>query len=178
MKLWALCFVPCALCLALIACEREARPFEDLSSASARSQKPVLAENYVGGTAPARPENSPFQDNAYGISEGKRLFDQFNCSGCHAHGGGGMGPALMDEKWIYGSHPANIFETIVEGRPNGMPAFRDKIPDQQVWQLVAYVQAMSGNSSLDSLPGRSDHLRYSTPENARRAQQPVQTGAR
>jgi cytochrome c oxidase cbb3-type subunit 3 len=59
-----------------------------------------------------------------------------------------------------------------------MPAFRDKIPDQQVWQLVAYVQAMSGNSSLDSLPGRSDHLRYSTPENARRAQQPVQTGAR
>ena len=34
---------------------------------------------------------------------------------------------------------------IVEGRPNGMPSFRGKIPDQQIWQLAAYVRAMSGN---------------------------------
>ena len=159
MNRWALSIGFWALCLALVSCQRETRSFNGVPAASANS-------------------SSPFQDNAWGISEGKRLFDQFNCSGCHAHGGGGMGPALMDEKWIYGSHPAKIFETIVEGRPNGMPSFRDKIPDQQVWQLVAYVQAMSGNSSIDSLPGRADHLRYATPENARPAREPVQTGAR
>jgi cytochrome c oxidase cbb3-type subunit 3 len=82
----------------------------------------------------------------------------------------------MDDEWIYGSRAANIFETIVEGRPNGMPAFRGKIPDAQVWQLVAYVQAMSGNAPIDALPGRSDHLSLGTPENLRPAETPVQTG--
>ena len=170
--------VSLALLCALLAsaCEREVRPFQELSVASARSQKPSLSALYPGSQPPATPENSPFQQNAYGMSEGKRLFDSFNCSGCHAHGGGGMGPPLMDDQWIYGSHPANIFETIVEGRPNGMPAFRNKIADQQVWQLVAYVQSMSGQAPIDVLPSRSDHMRYSTPENARRAETPKQTG--
>jgi cytochrome c oxidase cbb3-type subunit III len=170
--------VSLAILSALLAsgCEREVRPFQELSVASARSQKPSLSALYPGSQPPATPENSPFQQNAYGMAEGKRLFDAYNCSGCHAHGGGGMGPPLMDDEWIYGSHPANIFETIVEGRPNGMPAFRNKIADQQVWQLVAYVQSMSGQAPIDVLPSRSDHMRYSTPENARRAETPKQTG--
>jgi hypothetical protein len=58
-----------------------------------------------------------------------------------------------------------------------MPPFRNKIPDQQVWMLVAYVQSMSGNARYDALPGRSGHMRYSTPENVRRAQKPKQTGS-
>jgi cytochrome c oxidase cbb3-type subunit 3 len=159
-----------------VACQREVRPFErELPVASATTQKPVLSQNFAG-PKPAIAQNSPFQHNAYGTAEGKRLFDAYNCSGCHAHGGGGMGPALMDDEWIYGSNPANIFATIVEGRPNGMPSFRNKIPDQQVWQLVAYIQSMSGQEPIDVLPSRSDHMRYSTPENARRAETPVQTG--
>jgi cytochrome c oxidase cbb3-type subunit 3 len=166
----------CALSLVLAACEREVRPFEELPVASARSQQPVGTGLYAGPQPPPTPEKSPFQENAYGIGEGKRLFQALNCSGCHSNGGGGMGPALMDDEWIYGSHPANIFESIVEGRPNGMPSWRNKITDQQVWQLVAYVQAMSGQAPIDALPSRSDHMRYSTPENARRAQTPVQTG--
>jgi cytochrome c oxidase cbb3-type subunit 3 len=172
--------VICAIVVATVAvlpaaCQREVRPFQDLAVSSARTQKPMLTP-LAAGSPPATPENSPFQQNAYGMSEGKRLFDNYNCSGCHAHGGGGMGPALMDDQWIYGSHPANIFETIVEGRPNGMPSFRNKIPDQQVWQLVAYVQSMSGQAPIDVLPGRADHMRYSTPENARSAETPKQTG--
>lgn len=176
MRRWV-CSIACAAS-ALVAggCEREVRPFQQLPVASARSQTPVLSQLFPGGQPIATPENSPFQNNAYGTAEGKRLFDAYNCSGCHSHGGGGMGPALMDDEWIYGSHPANIFATIVEGRPNGMPAFRNKIPDAQVWQLVAYVQSMSGQESIDVLPGRSDHMRYSTPENARRAETPKQTG--
>jgi cytochrome c oxidase cbb3-type subunit III len=164
-----------ALC-GVVACERETRQFRELPVASARAQRPMGSPLFVGGTPPPTPQNSPYQENAWGMSEGKRLYENFNCVGCHSHGGGGMGPALMDDEWIYGSHPANIFETIVEGRPNGMPSFRDKIPDAQVWQIVAYVQAMSGQAPIDVLPSRSDHLRYSTPENARSAETPVQTG--
>jgi cytochrome c oxidase cbb3-type subunit 3 len=169
-------FVVCWVAVVAAACQREARPFvSELPVANARTLTPVLSQNFAGPPPPA-PDYSPFQHNAYGTAEGKRLFDFYNCSGCHSHGGGGMGPALMDDKWIYGSRPANIFETIVEGRPNGMPSFRNKIPDAQVWELVAYIQSMSGLETIDVLPGRSDHMRYGTPENARSAKTPVQTG--
>ena len=96
----ARCSVLCFSC-ALAGCEREARPFQE-RVAAASSQKPMGTDLYAGPQRPPTPENSPFQENAWGIAEGKRLFDQFNCVGCHAHGGGGMGPALMDDEWIYG----------------------------------------------------------------------------
>ena len=99
------------------------------------------------------------------MNEGKRLFAWFNCVGCHAHGGGGMGPPLIDERWIYGSAPENIYSTIVEGRPNGMPSFRGKIPDYQVWQLVAYVRALGGLAPKDAAPGRNDEMHVGRPEN-------------
>ena len=165
-----------ATILALIAssCERESRPIEKLTRAA--TQPASLTDLIPGGTPPPPPETSPFQQNAWGMAEGKRLFTSFNCVGCHANGGGGMGPALMDDKWIYGSDPTAIFSSIVEGRPNGMPAWRNKIADAQVWQIVAYVQSMSGQAPQAAMPSRSDHMRYSTPENARRAQTPVRTG--
>jgi cytochrome c oxidase cbb3-type subunit III len=163
----------------LAACEREVRPFQTLPVASARSQHVTMTPLHPGDAPPpATGQNSPFRENAWGIAEGKRLYNFYNCVGCHSNGGGGMGPPLMDDRWIYGIEGANIYQTIVEGRPNGMPSFRNKIPDQPVWMIVAYVQSMSGNAGFDALPGRSDHMRYSTPENARRAQPPKQTGPR
>jgi len=45
-----------------------------------------------------------------------------------------------------------------------MPSFRNKIPDYQVWQLVAYVQSMSGQTPIDASPGRSDRMRPHLPE--------------
>lgn len=164
----------CLFALGTASCERESRPIDRLSGATA--QPPVLTDLHAGPSPPGA-ELSPFQQNAWGMAEGKRLFTFYNCSGCHANGGGGMGPALMDDKWIYGSRPANIFESIVEGRPNGMPSWRNKIPDAQVWQLVAYVQSMSGHAPAAAMPGRADHLRSGTPENNRPAQTPIQTGA-
>src|SRR5205809_5945187 len=69
---------------------------------------------------PPRPTLFPyttlFRSNAYALGEGQRLYKQMNCVGCHFHGGGGIGPALMDDEWIYGSDPAQIFTTIVEGK--------------------------------------------------------------
>ena len=155
-------------------CERESRPVDKLGAAM--TQKETLTSLYAGPVPNDIASVSPFQQNAWGMSEGKRLFTFYNCSGCHSNGGGGMGPALMDDKWIYGSQPINIFSSIVEGRPNGMPAWRNKISDAQVWQIVAYVQSMSGQASQPAMPGRSDHMRYSTPENNRPAETPVHTG--
>jgi cytochrome c oxidase cbb3-type subunit 3 len=110
--------------------------------------------------------SSPYVENAYAIAEGMRLYTWFNCSGCHAHGGGAIGPPLMDDTWIYGSDPANIFDTIVEGRPNGMPSFAGKIPNYQIWQITAYVRSLSGLVPKNAAPGRRDAMQVKTPESA------------
>jgi cytochrome c oxidase cbb3-type subunit 3 len=125
--------------LALAGCQREERDFRQQPSAAATSDLIQMTALQAGQASP-RPEMPFPQDRqAYDIAQGKRLYTWYNCNGCHAQGGGDSGPPLMDDKWIYGSRPENIFSTIIEGRPNGMPSFRGRIPDYQVWQLVAYV---------------------------------------
>ena len=77
--------------------------------------------------------------------EGKRLFGWFNCTGCHANGGGGMGPALMDDEWIYGSEPRE--HPSRRSSKAGRTACRRsaaRIPDDQIWQIAAYVRSLSG----------------------------------
>jgi cytochrome c oxidase cbb3-type subunit 3 len=150
----------CVLALgALVSCEREERRFSEPSGASQPASSISISELRPGAAAkPPANTPSPYDGNAYAITQGKQLYEWFNCSGCHAQGGGAIGPPLMDDKWIYGGAAENIFATIVEGRPNGMPSFRGKIPTQQMWQIVAYVRSLSGQISKDTAPSRSDHL--------------------
>ena len=84
------------------------------------------------------------------LAEGRQLYNQYNCGGCHAAGGGAIGPALIDDEWIYGRSAENIFYTIVEGRPQGMPAYRGRIPDGQLRTLAAYVHSLSASEKAAS----------------------------
>ena len=78
----------------------------------------------------------------------------------------------MDDKWIYGSQPEHIFATIVEGRPNGMPSFRGKLPDYEVWQLAAYVRSLGGLTPKNPATGRDDDMHTGKPENSGPSQKP------
>ena len=167
-----------AACAAVIACEREARRYQEIPAASTRAEGVPLTPFQAGGPQPQDPKLSPYQENAYGQAEGKRLFSSFNCVGCHSYGGGGIGPALMDDKWIYGAGPEQIYSTIIEGRPNGMPAFGGRIPSQQAWQIVSYVQSLSGLVPQDAAPGRDDDMSVKKPELRQERQGPKQTGHR
>lgn len=151
-------------------CEREARRFKDPATPTQMSRDWLAAQRRgsAGGEAPAAP--NPYARNAWAVSEGKRLFTQMNCTGCHASGGGDIGPALADAAWIYGGRSGDVFVSIVEGRPNGMPGYGGRLTVQQVWQLVSYVQSMSGQLRKDVRPGRSDNLYLGQSEQARRAQ--------
>jgi cytochrome c oxidase cbb3-type subunit III len=119
---------------------------------------------------------SMYDDNAFDVNEGKRLYHAYNCSGCHANGGGSIGPSLMDSRWIYGSDPKSLFETIMQGRPNGMPSFGGHIPEDQVWKIVAYVRSIGGGLRSDVAPSRSDSLYAGKPENFRSPQPAIQKG--
>jgi cytochrome c oxidase cbb3-type subunit 3 len=171
MTRWLVC---CVLALlALAGCEREKRGF----STPANNSKPGetaqrLSPNQPGvalggGVQEAASNTSPYDGNAFAVNQGKRLYRWYNCNGCHAGGGGGIGPPLMDAEWRYGSEPAQVYQSIVQGRPNGMPSFGGHIPDDQVWQLVAYVRAMPRLLRKDVEPSRSDGMSQGEPENAR-----------
>jgi cytochrome c oxidase cbb3-type subunit III len=155
---------PIILGLVLLACEREERGFRVEPPSASRINSKTLSDLQPGSRLPVDEVKNEYEENAYAVSEGKRLFEAYNCNGCHAQGGGGMGPPLMDARWIYGARPEQVFSTIVEGRPNGMPSFRGKVPDFQVWQLAAYVRSMSGQVSKDVAPGRPDDMSGKTPE--------------
>jgi cytochrome c oxidase cbb3-type subunit 3 len=153
--------------LAGAACEREERGFRVRTPDSNRVSTKELSGGFqAGNPSPTPAMINEYENNAYALSEGKHLFESMNCVGCHAHGGGSIGPALMDAKWIYGSQPDQIFATITEGRPNGMPAFHGKLPDYQVWQLAAYVRSLSGLAKKDAATSRDDDIQMKTPENS------------
>lgn len=162
-----------AAAFALAGCERESRSFDTpKDNSSTVPSAPRASTNQpgvplAGGVKQPAKDSSPYDDNAFGVAQGKRLYRWYNCNGCHSNGGGGMGPPLMDAEWRYGSSPAQVFESITKGRPNGMPSFGGHIPDDQVWQIVAYVRSMGGQLSKDVSPSRSDTLYPGLPENAR-----------
>ena len=146
------------------ACSKTER--RDVAMTTAEGARPLtirVGKLQPGKYLPSVHVDNRYQGNAYAISEGQRLFAWYNCSGCHAGGGGGMGPALMDDKWIYGDDPANIYATIVEGRPDGMPSYGGHIPEAQVWQLVAYVKTLNPmQQPIGSAPGpRKDDMQAS-----------------
>ena len=147
------CLVFVLLCLFVAGCKREQRQFTT-PPATFKSYDVTMSDIRPGVGGLPQPVQNPADQHAFDANEGKRLFSQYNCAGCHFNGGGGIGPPLMDEKWIYGERPENIYSTIVEGRPNGMPSFRHKIPDNQVQQLVAYVRSMSGQLRKDAKKSR------------------------
>jgi len=168
-----------AALLIVAACERESRRYEELPAAANRETGVRVSPLEPGEPQHNAPVKSPYQDNAYGMSEGKRLYAAYNCAPCHGlNGGGAIGPPLMDDKWIYGSQPDQIYATISQGRPDGMPSFGGHIPAQQIWQLVAYVESMSGQVRATTASGRNDDQNGALPESRQSPQVPVQTGHR
>jgi cytochrome c oxidase cbb3-type subunit 3 len=166
-----------AAALALLGgCERELRRFDAPPATPGGAPAPHAGTLHPGPSASAArlaasaphdappAQANPHEHNAYAVAQGKRLYRWYNCNGCHANGGGGMGPPLMDAEWRYGSAAHEIVATILRGRPGGMPAFAGRIPEDQAWQIAAYVRSMSGQLRADVLPGRADSLSPGEPE--------------
>jgi cytochrome c oxidase cbb3-type subunit III len=86
--------------------------------------------------------NNPFQGSAEAAAAGKGLFGKMNCAGCHGYDlTGRMGPDLTGNSWLYGGKPGEIFHTISEGTPRGMPSWKSQLTTEQIWQLVTYIQS-------------------------------------
>ena len=114
-------------------------------------------EGPVPGLAVSRVQSfirNPYDGNEGAIEQGRFLYIRMNCAYCHGFDGkGGMGPDLTDKRWRYGGSDVDIFSSIYRGRGQGMPAWGAMLPENQIWQLVAYVNALGGAN-----PTRYSHL--------------------
>jgi cytochrome c oxidase cbb3-type subunit III len=157
-------------------CKREERVYRiQPPDAEVADSVPVTSFQAGPATQAVIMPSNPYENNAYALTEGQRLFNSMNCVGCHFHGGGGIGPPLMDATWIYGGQPAQIFDTIIRGRPNGMPSFRNRLQESQAWMIVAYVRSLSGNANPNAAPGRDDHMNGPPPPASIKKQPPTQS---
>src|SRR4051812_29554160 len=132
--------------LALSACDREERHSRSkpIGETVPAGESPDTI--WPGGTSPPALDARAklYDNNAPAISQGQTLYMQMNCVGCHFHGGGGMGPPLMDDEWRYGGRIDQIAATIAEGRPNGMPAWRGEGNGAPNWEARGGVFTLFG----------------------------------
>lgn len=112
----------------------------------------VLGDVPLGDVAGAAQSNlaaqipNPYANDPQAVQQGHDLFVKMNCAGCHGYGAkGAMGPNLTDGYWRYGGVPASIFNSIYQGRPQGMPAWNPALPPQDIWKIVGYIESLGGS---------------------------------
>ena len=100
---------------------------------------------------------NPYEGDKKAIATGAQLFIAYNCLDCHgAEGSGAMGPSFQDGRWHFGGSPASVFESIYQGRPDGMPAWGGRISNDQIWMLTAYVRSLASKDlSTENFTGKT-----------------------
>lgn len=92
---------------------------------------------------------NPYDGNAAVVAAGAKLFVAYNCIDCHgADGSGAMGPSLADGRWHFGGTNAEVYESIYQGRPEGMPAWGSVLSSDQIWTLVTYVRSLEKGKNV------------------------------
>jgi cytochrome c oxidase cbb3-type subunit 3 len=86
------------------------------------------------------------------IEKGKAVFMANNCGACHRNDGGGnsIGPNITDQYWIHGGAIKNVFLTIKNGAPNGMPAWGKSMSQQDVRNVAFFVMSLQGTNPPDA----------------------------
>jgi len=153
--------------ISVASCQREERTLRIDPPIAMALNDIALMPNGIGGRPPEVyfALNKPYEDNAYNLSQGKRLYTWFDCKTCHGDGQGGRGPSFVDGWWYYGPEIVSIFASIRDGRPHGMPAFGDRMTTEQIWQLAGYVRTIGDYSPKTAAPSRDDGKQTRPAEN-------------
>jgi len=101
---------------------------------------------------------NPHEGSANARKIGAQLYVSYNCIDCHgADGSGAMAPSLADGRWHFGGSAPEVFESIYQGRPDGMPTWGGRIATDQIWMLVTYVRSLSAGKDVatENFTGRT-----------------------
>lgn len=112
---------------------------------------------------------SPYADYASVAEEGRKVYLAAGCNGCHGMGGGGMGPPLTNEVWVYGKDDDTLFRLIALGSDElqkqgysrkgsenvvgPMPPFGGIVKsDDDMWKIIAWIRSVNPSSAAASAP--------------------------
>jgi mono/diheme cytochrome c family protein len=108
--------------------------------------------------AEAQKLKNPESKTTESIEDGKKLY-QRHCASCHGPNGkgdgsmalaGGTPSDLTDETWDFGSTDGEIFVAIRDGVSSDMLAYKDKLNEKQIWQLVNFIRSIGPKSGPKS----------------------------
>lgn len=149
--------LPLALtCLTVSGCGRGSQPPHPADARWASKVAALPSGDIAGAAQSALGAEifNPLEGQPSAIAEGKRLYVQMNCAGCHGYDlGGSMGPNLRDNYWRYGGSPGAIYRSIAGGHPQGMPAWSRALPPPEIWKLTAYIQSFGGATAPGGYQG-------------------------
>jgi len=100
---------------------------------------------------------NPEPSNAESIEAGMKLYQRF-CASCHGPQGkgdgslalaGGTPSDLTDDAWDYGSTDGEIFVAIRDGVSADMLAYKEKLTEKQIWQVVNYLRSLGPKPKED-----------------------------
>ena len=146
-----------ALSLLLAACATgggpaPGQPEQPGTAAASEAQAPAAAQPATVDEAPlAEPAASPspvaaYLDDPAAITAGRRMFRAVCTGYCHSTTPGVTkdAPNLFDCNWDHGNTDADLYRVITDGVPNTeMLPFDGKIPEDTIWQVIAYVRSNS-----------------------------------
>jgi cytochrome c oxidase cbb3-type subunit 3 len=102
----------------------------------------ALETRYAAVRAESRPTANPYHGDAAAIAKGAETWSTI-CVACHLPEGTGLvGPSLVDPYWKYGHSDAELFATVSEGRPLGMPPWGPQLGSEKIWQVLAYLETL------------------------------------
>lgn len=167
----------CGVC-AVVGCQRSGGERSDTVATSAASTSPertssshllvagdslrfvdhpdILPAGFPSQLKPLLVKN-PYEGDKRATVIGGQLFVGYNCIDCHgAEGSGAMGPSFQDGRWHFGGSAGEVFESIYEGRPDGMPSWGGRISNDQIWMLSAYVRSLASKDlSTENFTGQT-----------------------
>jgi mono/diheme cytochrome c family protein len=143
--------------------------------AAAQQSTPAPGGEAGAGTPAATAESaakgelkSPYPDFAKVADEGHKKFMSAGCNGCHGGtGGGGMGPPLTNQVWIYGKDDDTLFRLVALGSDGlqkqgyhrkgsenvvgPMPPMGKIVKsDDDLWKIIAWIRSVNPSSASAS----------------------------
>lgn len=120
----------------------------------------IGVSGYDQETHPATPHRhpeaqklkNPIRSDEVSIAEGRKVYLR-HCASCHGPSGkgdgsmalaGGTPSNLADETWDHGASDGEIFTVIRAGTSSDMESYKDKLTEEETWQVVNYIRSLSG----------------------------------
>jgi len=114
----------------------------------------VVTAVTIGASQEARSLKNPVANDRDAVEAGKKLFTRY-CASCHGPQGkgdgsmalaGGTPSNLTDDKWDHGSTDGEIFVAIRDGTSPDMEAYKEKLSEKEIWQVVTFVRSLGGKT--------------------------------